>query len=137
MDGATSGASLRPMTAQLLVYTGSALLALWGTAHLIPTHAVVRGFGEISRDNALVLTMEWVAEGLTHIFVALLVVLVTAVAGVDASGSLVVYRTAAGFLVAIAILTAATGARTPVVWYRLCPFLLAGVALLYLAGSVA
>ena len=136
MDGATSGASLRPMTAQVLVYTGSALLALWGAAHLIPTRAVVRGFGEISRDNALVLTMEWVAEGLTHLFVALLVVLVTAFAGVDASGSLVVYRAAAGFLVAIAILTAATGARTPVVWYRVCPFLLTGVALLYVAGSV-
>jgi hypothetical protein len=124
------------MTAQVLVYVGSAVLALWGLAHLLPTRAVVRGFGGISRDSALVLTMEWVAEGMTHLFVALLAVLVTAVAGVDASASVVVYRAAAVFLVAVAILTAATGARTPGVWYRVCPFLLTAVALLYVAGSV-
>ncbi|HVM56129.1 MAG TPA: hypothetical protein VMT74_01620 [Gaiellaceae bacterium] len=124
------------MTAQVLVYLGSTVLALWGVTHLIPTRTIVRSFGAISRDNALVLTMEWVAEGVTHLFVALLAVLVTAIAGADASASIVVYRTAAGFLVAIAALTTVTGARTPGVWYRICPVLLCSVAVLYVIASV-
>ena len=47
----------------VLLYTGGALPVLWGTAHLFPTGRVVRGFGRISRDNQLVLTMEWIAVG--------------------------------------------------------------------------
>ena len=47
-----------------------------------------------------------------------------------------VYRVAAGLLVALATLTALTGARTPVVWFKICPVLLAGSAALLLAASL-
>ena len=46
-----------------------------------------------------------------------------------------VYRVSAGFLVVIAGLTAITGARTPIVPFKICPFLLATVAALFLLGS--
>jgi len=37
----------------------------------------------------------------------------------------------------LATLTALTGARTPVVWFKICPALLAGSAVLLLIASVA
>jgi hypothetical protein len=38
------------------------LTIVWGAAHLYPTTKIVRGFGDITRDNQLVLTMEWISE---------------------------------------------------------------------------
>lgn len=53
------------MTNAMLIYTGSAVIILWGIAHLIPTKAVVNGFEPVSEDNRRIITMEWMAEGLT------------------------------------------------------------------------
>jgi hypothetical protein len=38
-------------------------------------------------------------------------------------------------LVAVAILTAVTGARTPVIFFKICPFLLCATAALLLTAS--
>jgi hypothetical protein len=43
---------------EVLLYLGGALTVAWGTAHLYPTKEIVRSFGDISRENQLVLTME-------------------------------------------------------------------------------
>jgi hypothetical protein len=56
--------------------------------------------------------------------------------GADASSGIWVYRVAAGLLVALGTLTALTGARTPVVWFKICPVLLAGSAALLVAASL-
>jgi hypothetical protein len=80
--------------------------------------------------------MEWIAEGITHISIAVLVILMTAVEGPDDSASQLVYRVAAVVLVVLAALTTLTGARTPVVWFRVCPFVLTGSAALLLLASV-
>ena len=40
-----------------MLYAGAGLIMLWGIAHLVPTKAIVGGFGEISRDNRLILTI--------------------------------------------------------------------------------
>ena len=61
------------MNADVLAYIAAGIVFLWGVSHIIPTKQVVAGFGEISRDNRLVITMEWVAEGLSFIFVAVLI----------------------------------------------------------------
>ena len=60
----------------------------------------------------------------------------TAVGGTDANARLWVYRVAAGLLVALGTLTAPTGARTAVVWFKICPALLASSAARLLAASV-
>jgi hypothetical protein len=44
-------------------------------------------------------------------------------------------RAAAGLLLALATLTALTGARTAVVWFKICPVVLGGGAGLLLAAS--
>jgi hypothetical protein len=67
------------MLSGIFLYTASALTALWGIAHLLPTKSVVRGFGELSADNEYIITMEWILEGVTLIFIGVLVATVTAV----------------------------------------------------------
>jgi hypothetical protein len=118
----------------LLAYVASALVAVWGVAHAVPTRQVVAGFGPISGDNRRVILQEWLAEAFTMWGTAAMVIAATA-AGGAAGTQAWVYRAAAGLLVALGILTALTGARTPVVWFKICPVLLGGTAALLLAAS--
>jgi hypothetical protein len=119
----------------LLAYAAAAVLIAWGAAHLAPTRAVADGFGGISTENRRILVMEWIAEGIMHISIGMLVVLITASEGSGDTASHLVYRVAAAILVVLAALTAATGARTPIVWFRICPFVLTGAAVLLLLAS--
>ena len=126
---------------EILLYIGSGLVIIWGVAHLFPTTAVINGFGDISRDNRLIITMEWIAEGITMCFIGVLVILVTAFGGYEDSVSIIVYRASAAMLVAIGILTALTAARgsgteSTVLPYRICPFLVTTVAVLFILGSL-
>lgn len=121
--------------ATFLAYLGAILIGAWGIAHVIPTRAVVSGFGPISTDNRLVITQEWLAEALTMWFIASVVVIAAALGGSTEIAHWL-YRVAAVTLVAIGTLTALTGARTPVVWFKICPVLLTTSAGLLLLASV-
>lgn len=125
------------MLAEILVYLGSMLVMFWGVGHLIPTRDVVKGFGDLSKDNRNIITMEWVAEGITFLFIGLLVILITLFEGADDSASQLVYRVSAGALLAMAGLAATTGANVDFAPFKMCPFVLVTVAGLYLAGSFA
>jgi hypothetical protein len=120
----------------ILLYIGSAVLIIWGIAHIIPTKNVVSGFGTISDDNKRIITMEWVAEGLALCFIGLLVLLVIVLGDSQDEVSLIVYRASAGMLIAMAIWTALTGARTPIIPIKICPFVKTIVAILFILGSL-
>ena len=98
----------------ILLYAGAIIITVWGIAHILPVKSVVKGFGQISQDNKRIITMEWIAEGLTLCFIGVLVFLVTFLAGPQNQGSKIVYWASAAMLVMMAILTASTGSRTPV-----------------------
>jgi hypothetical protein len=121
--------------ADVLAYIAAGLTALWGVAHVVPTSQVVAGFGTITTENRRVLVQEWLAEAITMFGIAAVVIAVTATGG-DARVTESVYRVAAGMLVAIGALTAFTGARTPVIWFKICPIVLTSSAVLLLAASV-
>ena len=121
---------------ELLLYIGSVIIILWGIAHLIPTRAIVSGFGEISGDNKKVITMELIAEGLTLCFLGVLVLMVTMMADAQSEAARTVYLACAGMLVVMAVLTAFTGARTPAVWYKICPAVKTIVAILFVLGTL-
>ncbi|MFB0515085.1 MAG: hypothetical protein ACETWG_00590 [Candidatus Neomarinimicrobiota bacterium] len=53
------------MLNDILLHIGSAIIIVWGIAHLVPTRNIVAGFGDLSPDNTRIITMEWIAEGLT------------------------------------------------------------------------
>jgi hypothetical protein len=120
---------------ELLAYIGAAIVALWGVMHAIPTRSVVRGFGPISVDNQRVITQEWLAEALTMWFIAALVVITMTVAGSSAAITGWIDRTSALMLVGLAVLTTVTGARTSVIWFKICPVLLTVAAVLLLLAS--
>jgi len=124
------------MLNDILLYIGSALLIVWGIAHIIPTKSVVNGFGQISEDNKRIITMEWVAEGLTLCFIGLLVLFVTVLGDSQNDVSLIVYRASAAMLIVMAGWTALTGARTKIIPIKLCPFVKTIVAVLFIVGSL-
>ena len=121
---------------ETLLYIGSAIIILWGIAHIIPTKSIVKGFGDISEDNKKVLTMELIAEGLTLIFLGVLVLLVTILVGSQGKTAYIVYLACAVMLLIMAILTAMTGARVSTIWYKICPAVKTIVAVLFILGSV-
>ncbi len=123
------------MLNDILLYIGSAVIIVWGIAHIAPTKGVIAGFGDISADNLRIITMEWVAEGLTLCFIGVLVLLTTLLGWSQEYVAIIVYRTSAGMLVVLAILSQLTGARTAILPLRLCPYVKTVVAVLFFLGS--
>ena len=121
------------MTGSLLLYLASLLLVIWGVAHLFPTRNVVKGFGGISLDNRRVITMEWINEGATLIFIGGLTAAVTLV---DPSSLVArtVYWLAIIMLNALSIISLFTGFRVNFLPYRLCPIIFTGSSILILLG---
>jgi hypothetical protein len=124
------------MLSDTLLYSGSALVVLWGLAHIVKTRSVVAAFGPLSNDNRLVLTMEWIGEGLTLCFIGGLVSVINFGPGTETAAALLVYRASALMLIVMAVISAFTGARASLLPYKLCPWIFSGAALLFLLGSV-
>lgn len=117
-----------------LAYAAAALVAIWGTAHVVPTRQVLAGFARVSADNRRVILQEWLAEALLMWGTAAFVIAATAATGTGDT-PVWVYRVAADLLLAVGILTALTGGRTAVVWFKICPVVLAVSAALLLTAS--
>jgi hypothetical protein len=122
------------MTSEILVYIGSGVIILWGIAHIIPTGAIVKGFGDISSDNKKILAMEVIAEGLTLIFLGALPILVIVNGNPHSWDAGLVYLACGVMLLLMAFLTLLTGARTPTIWYKICPVVKTAVAILFIMG---
>ncbi|MGO9584086.1 MAG: hypothetical protein ACLP36_14925 [Acidimicrobiales bacterium] len=119
----------------VLAYVAASVVGLWGVAHILPTARVVHGFSDTSRDNRLVVAQEWVAEAMTMWFIAAVVVVATALGSSHQALADWIYRASAIMLLAVAVLTAATGARTAVIFFKICPALLSVTAALLLTAS--
>jgi len=122
--------------ATTLAYVAAGLVAAWGMAHAIPTRQVMSGFEPLSLEKRRVILQEWLAEAFTMWGIAAIVIVTTVVGGAGADATAWVYRVAACLLGALAMLTGLTGARTPVVWFKVCPVLLSGSALLLILASL-
>jgi hypothetical protein len=121
---------------EVLVYVAAAVVALWGVAHIIPTPNVVAGFEPTTADNRRVIIQEWVAEAFTMWATAAMLVVATVVGGTESAVTISIYRVAAGLLIALAVLTGLTGARTRVVWFKICPVLLACTAAVLITATL-
>ena len=120
----------------VLLYLGAGILFVWGVAHIVPTRTVVAGFGPLSVDNRINITMEWVAEGLALAFVGALLALVTAVGGADDPVGRVVVWAIVGFCILMGAWTFIAGRRSSIVPIRLCPLVLAVAAVLLVLVNV-
>jgi hypothetical protein len=120
---------------QILLYTGAGLLIFWGIAHLFPTRSVVREFGDISKDNQRILTMEWILEGATLIFVGILTVIITYIDPLNII-SFVVFLSIDLFLILMAIISFMTGFKVNFLPYKLCPFIFLASGILIFFGGI-
>lgn len=105
------------------VIASGILVILWGIAHLIPTHSVVSDFGNISVDNRYIIFMEWINEGLTLLFIGILVITVSLIKSQDDTIKKLVYLVSAIMLLSMAILSLFTGFKVDFLPFKLCPFI--------------
>ncbi len=122
------------MANQAFLYAGSVLLLFWGIAHLIPKKNFVEGFGDISLDSQRIIAMEWIIEGVSLIFIGLLVASVTFV-DYTSLVSKTVYRISFLMLVALSIISIMTGFKINFVPYKLCPAIFTTSAILIILGT--
>ena len=123
------------MANQIVLYIGSALPVIWGIAHLFPTKSVVQDFGDISVDNKRIIAMEWIIEGVSLIFIGVLVCAVTMIDPVSAV-SKVVYVVSICGLLSLALVSLFTGFRIHFLPFRLCPFIFTASAVLIIIGGL-
>jgi hypothetical protein len=119
----------------VMLYLGAALTALWGIAHLFPTGSVVKGFGAISTDNQRIITMEWIVEGVSLIFIGILVASVTFIDPMNTVSKAVFLLSAIGLFI-LASVSLFTGFKVNFLPFKLCPFIFTASALLILVGGL-
>lgn len=123
------------MFRKILILIGGFLTALWGIAHLFPTKNVIKGFGDISVDNARIITMEWVNEGFTLIFIGLLAIVVTLISDSKNKVARMVYWLCFIMLEAMAVLSLLTGFQINFLPFQICPVIFTVSGLLILQGA--
>ena len=124
----------RPMANQILLYLGSVLPLGWGIAHLFPTKSVVKSFGDISADNRRIITMEWIIEGVSLIFIGAIVASVTYI-DYTSLISKTIYWISFGMLNTFSIVSLLTGFKISFLPFKLCTVIFTISSILILLGS--
>jgi hypothetical protein len=121
------------MINQILLYIGGALCTIWGVTHLFPTRNVVNDFGDITEDNKYIITMEWIVEGVSLIFIGILVGVVTMI---DFSSTLarVVYWVTVAELNLLSLVSLFTGFKVNFLPFKLCPLIFTVSSILIVLG---
>jgi len=122
------------MVNQILLYLGSFFLFAWGVTYLFPTRSVVAGFGDISIDNKRIITMEWIIEGLSLIFIGAAVAFATVI-DATAAVSKGLYWLSVVMLAVLAVVSLLTGAKVNFLPFKLCPVIFMTAAVLIALGS--
>jgi hypothetical protein len=123
------------MVNSILLYLGAFLTFMWGVAHLFPTRNVVRDFGNISEDNRNIITMEWIVEGVSLIFLGILTAVTTFIDPNGSSTKVIMFVIAAE-LITLAIVSLFTGFKVKFLPFKLCPVILLVSAGLILTGAI-
>jgi hypothetical protein len=118
---------------KILLYTSGILILFWGITHFPPTAITVRNFGDITFNNKLIITMEWIVEGLTLIFIGILIIVVTRIE-TESKLARAVYFLITGMLFSLAILSIFTRFRIDFLPFKLCPVIFSTSAVLILVG---
>lgn len=121
------------MINQILIYIGSAVTLIWGIAHIFPTKSIVKGFGEISIDNKYIITMEWIVEGITLIFIGVITAGITII-DFAGRGTAFIYLSSVVLLLVLANISLFTGYKVNFLPFKLCPYLFSLSAILILLG---
>ena len=123
------------MIGTIMIVVGAAFVIFWGISHLFPTKSIVKGFGDISPDNKKIISMEWINEGATLIFIGTLAIATNLI---DPGNriTLIVNIISIIMLLAISVISLFTGFRIRYLPFRLCPVIFTTSAILILIGSL-
>jgi hypothetical protein len=123
------------MLNKIFLFIGAAIPLFWGIAHLFPTNSIVKGFGDISPDNKKIITMEWINEGATLIFIGIVVGAVTYVDYYNAISNLI-YTISFFFLNILSVISFMTGFKINYIPFKLCPIIFTGASIMILLGNI-
>ncbi len=123
------------MIPQIFFYIAGSITIIWGISHLFPTKAVVKGFGEISPDNKNIISMEWIVEGVSLVFIG---IIITGVTLIDMTSRVAhfVYVSSAYILIILAVVSFFTGFRINFLPFKLCPLLFSLSSILIILGCI-
>jgi len=93
----------------------------------------VKGFGGISLDNKRIITMEWIIEGLTLIFIGAVVASVTYI-DYTSMISKAIYWICFIMLNALSLVSLFTGFEISFIPFKLCPVIFTSSSILILLG---
>ena len=123
------------MLNKTLFYVAALFLLFWGVAHLIPTMNVVDGFGNISIDNKRIITMEWIIEGVSLIFLAIIIASVTYI-DYTSKVSKTIYLLSIAMLIVLTVISFLTGFKINFLPFKLCPVIFITSTILILLGRL-
>lgn len=121
------------MVNQVILYLAAFFPIVWGIAHLFPTRSVVKGFGEITQDNKNIITMEWIIEGVTLIFIGLIMAVVTWL-DMGSTLSRAIYWICFTQLNVLSVISLFTGFKVNFLPFKLCPLIFSGSSVLIVLG---
>ena len=116
----------------VLMMIAGIIILMWGVAHIVPTRSVVHGLGLYDLDSERIVTMGWVAEGFTLIFLGVLLMFFAPYVALGNTVARGAGLLSVLMLVAMAIWVGVTGARTELIFLKICPFVKSFCALLAL-----
>ncbi len=119
-----------------LAYAGSILLIIWSIIHLVPTRAVLREFGPLDSDNSRQVIMGWLVEGLTLMFVGVMVLLLLIFKEPDNGTTFMVMRIVSAYLLVLAFVSYLVGNRTNLLPLKASPLMKCAVAAMYLSAAL-
>ena len=124
------------MANEILLYISSIIIFIWGIAHLIPTKSIVDGFSEISTDNKRIITMEWIAAGISICFIGIIGFMMTYFGYSTDTVGILIFRLLTVMLFVLATVSIFTGARTAILPIKMCPIIMIFVGLLFMIGTI-
>ena len=121
------------MLNQVILLVGALTISILGIIHLILTNRVVEGFGEIIGDNRNIITMEWILEGVSLIFIGLIVAVVTLIDPMNIV-SKAVFWTCACELGVLTIVSFLIGFKVNHIAFKLSPIIFLFSSILLIIG---
>ena len=120
------------VSAEFLLYTGSILIIFWGIAHLIPSKSMLKVIRELSGDNNKIVMMEWIVEGISIIFIGMLVIIVTYITGTEKVGSRIVFLSSGTMLLILTLWSLSKISKKSAKTMKACLVIKSAVAFMYI-----
>lgn len=124
------------MNNELLIYSASIMLFLWGIARFKYSKSVVAGYKDKSGEGNLILNMDLAAEAIGISLIGILSLTVTIIAGSAKLGSIIIYTLAGLTLVFLSVWSLFSIKKDSGLITKICPLIKLSLASFYLWAAL-